>query len=239
MNPSTAEHSLWVPDLDDAVRVIQRARHGAPHERALLVGVSGIDGSGKGFVGQRLEEQLSARGWKVAFIGTDPLQNPLTVRLSETLPARHFYEHVFRWRELFDDVIDPLVASRRLDVVVNAIRTDVDEYYPLRYRFDDIDIVVLEGILLFKRQLARRFDVKLWVDCTFATALARAHARNQENQPPEVIDRDYARIYHAAQRLHFELDEPRAGAEVIVVNDPLLADGSLAPRSELRREGRA
>jgi uridine kinase len=222
------------PDLADALQVIRRSRAGVPAGRAVLVGVSGIDGSGKGFVGRQLVQELTARGRTVALIGADALQNPLTLRLSEVRPTRHFYDHVFRWRELFEQIVDPLVAHRSLDVVVNAIRPDVDEYYPLRYRFDRVDIVVLEGIFLFKRELAGRFDVRLWVECSFATALERAHARNQEGQPPDVIERDYRRIYHAAQRLHFALDQPRARAHAVVVNDPLLLAGPSGPEARLQ-----
>ncbi len=239
MNRATHSSGEVAPDLGAATRLILQRRRIVPKKRALLVGVSGIDGSGKGFVGQLLDRELAAQGWKVALIGADPLQNPLTVRLSGTQPARHFYEHVLRWDELFGDVIDPLVAARGVDVEVNAIRTDVDRYYPLRWRFDDVAIVVLEGIFLFKRALVNRFDVKVWVECTFATALARAQARNQENQPPEVIERDYQRIYHAAQRLHFERDTPRALADVIVVNDPLLVARARESANARRLEGTA
>lgn len=150
-----------------------------------------------------------------------PAAHPSTVRLSGTEPDRHFYDHVFRWDELFATVA-PLVEARRLDVVVNAIRTDVDRYYPLQLRFDDVDIVLLEGIFLFKRAFVAKFDVRLWVDCSFETALVRAHRRNQEGQRPEDLERDYRVVYHAAQRLHLRLDDPRAAADAIVINDAAL-----------------
>lgn len=209
--------------LDDVARRIEQRRREVEPTRALLVGVSGIDGSGKGFVSERLEALLVARGWHVALIGADPFQNPQRVRLRETDAARHFYDQVFRWLELFDEVVEPLVAKRGLDVTVDAMRTHVDEPYALGLRYADIDIVLLEGIFLFKRAYSHRFDVKVWIDCTFETALARALARNQEGLPPHAIVGDYRRIYHAAQRLHLERDAPRAHADILIANDPAIA----------------
>src|SRR5688500_16541259 len=122
------------PDLGRALSLIALRRRAVPSDRAMLVGISGIDGAGKGFIAERLREARAVQCTKVALIGADPLQNPLTVRLSEVAPDRHFYDHVFRWEELFYRIVDPLVATRSVDVVVSAIRGDVDRHYPKQYR---------------------------------------------------------------------------------------------------------
>ena len=85
-----------------------------------------------------------------------------------------------------------------------------------QFRFDRIDIVVLEGIFLFRRDLVARYDLRVWIECSFDVALERALVRNQEGESVEQLGVDYERIYFAAQRLHFALDHPRASADVLV-----------------------
>jgi uridine kinase len=131
----------------------------------------------------------------------------------------HFYRYSVRFDELFAEVVEPLVRDRRLHLSTLGIRTDRDAWEPLVYAHEDIDVVVLEGILLFRRDLRDRYDLRIWIDCSFETALSRALARNVEDQAPEQLLKDYARIYHAAQRWHFTIDAPRDHADLIVPND--------------------
>jgi uridine kinase len=50
--------------------------------------------------------------------------------------------------------------------------------------FDNVDLILLEGIFLFKRAHQQRYDFRLWIDCSFKTALERALRRSQEGLPP-------------------------------------------------------
>jgi hypothetical protein len=52
----------------------------------------------------------------------------------------------------------------------------------------------------FKREYRDRFDVRIWIDCSFATALERALARGQEGLPPAETIEAYQWIYIPAQR---------------------------------------
>jgi uridine kinase len=201
-----------------AERIAHLVRRG-PRTRAQLVAVSGIDGSGKSFLAEQIESALALRGVRTALIGIDPWQNARAQRIGARDPARTFYDHAIRWDALFETVVQPLVAQRGLDVIVEGRRTDNDLTYPKHYRFSAVEVVLLEGIFLLRRDFVHRYDLSAWVDCSFETALARALARNQEGLPPAEIEREYAEIYFPAQRLHAALDAPRDAAHVILPND--------------------
>jgi len=87
------------------------------------------------------------------------------------------------------------------------------------YEFRDVDVIVLEGIFLLKRALRAHYDLSIWLDCSFETALKRAIARAQEGLPPEETVRAYETIYFPAQRIHFDRDGPIAAASMRVDND--------------------
>jgi uridine kinase len=217
--------------IDVAASLIAQRRQALTANRALLVAVSGIDGSGKGHVTGQIAARLTRTGQNVATIGIDLWQHPQSIRLGMRPSGAHFYARAFRWEELFTGLVEPLVRHRSVDVVVNAIRTDVDRYFPRQFRFENIDVVLLEGIFLHKREFVRRYDLRLWIDCSFETALARAHVRNQEGLSAAALERDYRSIYFPAQRLHLERDDPRSRADLVINNDPGGCDESGPPAS--------
>jgi uridine kinase len=207
-------------ELDNAVTLILRTRAVTPVTRATLVALSGIDGSGKSHVAERLDERLARSGRRVARVHVDGWLELPDRRFDEKRPAEHFYEHGVRFDEMFARLALPLRDRRAVKLEADlADATNAPAYRRHTYLFDDVDIVLLEGIFLLKRALRTHYDLALWVECSFETALRRALARSQEGLTPEQTMRDYERIYFAAQRLHFVRDDPRAAAALVIDND--------------------
>ena len=78
---------------------------------------------------------------------------------------------------------------------------------------------MVEGIFLFKPQYRKYFDLAIWIDCSFPTALARAIGRAQEGLSPANTIAAYDTIYFPAQRIHLAQDKPRENADLILEND--------------------
>ncbi len=208
---------------DGAVlEILGRRRRIAP-SRAVLVGVSGIDGSGKGYVTARLVSDLRLLGWKAVGINVDGWLNLPSRRFDDHAPAENFYQNALRLDEMFSRLILPLKKDRSIALRADFAEETATEFRPHLYEYSDVDIVVLEGIQIFKRAYRDLFDLALWVDCSFETALERAVRRAQEGLPPQDTIRAYQRIYFPAQRIHFDRDDPRGQADLIIENDPRLA----------------
>lgn len=212
-----------VAELRGTLQAIQAARQSATPRRSLLIGLSGIDGSGKGFVAARLATALEQAGLTVAVINVDGWLNLPARRFSQNRPAEHFYQHGLRLEEMFERLILPLCRMRSHRLLAEYTEETAAAYRPHVYEFHDVDVVLLEGIFIFKRAYRPYYDLAAWVDCTFATALERALARAQEGLPPAETIAAYETIYFPAQRLHFERDQPRSLADRIVANDPRLS----------------
>lgn len=195
-----------------------------PSERALLVGISGIDASGKGFVATQAAESLGRAtgiadsGYNVAVIGVDGWLNLPHVRFHDQNPAEHFYQHALRFDEMFERLIVPLRENRSLDLEMDFTEETAASYRKHRHYFRDIDVILLEGIFLFKRRYRPQYDLACWIECSFETALARGVRRCQEGLPPSETVRAFETIYFPAQRLHFDRDNPRASADLIISN---------------------
>jgi len=185
---------------------------------AILVGISGIDASGKGFITEKIAQRLREAGWRVATINADDWLNLPEVCMSRSKPGEHFYEHAMRFDKMFDQLIVPLKENRAVSFVADCADAKGNRRKH-SYQFRKIDIVLLEGIFLFKPAYRRHFDLTAWVDCSFATALKRAIARCQEGLPPAETIRAFSTIYFPAQRIHFARDNPQGTADFIIRND--------------------
>jgi uridine kinase len=214
-----------VLDLAEAISRIETARAVVDPAQALLVGISGIDGSGKGFVAAQLERKLAARGHGVATLNVDGWLNLPHVRFGGPDADRHFYEYALRLDEMFAELVLPLRERRSIELEMDYAEETATKYRRHTYRFAGVDVILLEGIFLFKRAHRRHFDLRLWVECTFDTALRRAIARAQEDLPPAATVRAYETIYFPAQLVHFASDAPRETADIIIGNDLTLRPG--------------
>ena len=141
------------------------------------------------------------------------------VRFDPADPAENFYKNALRLDEMFERLVLPLKTNRNIDVTMDYAEETATEFRPHRYRFEKIDIVVLEGIFLFKRQYANHFDLKIWIECSFDTSLSRAVDRAQEGLSVLETEQAYKTIYFPAQRIHSERDDPVEAADIVFVND--------------------
>lgn len=213
---------MAVSDLPSlSSRILEVRRHTAA-SRSVLVALTGIDGSGKGFVASRLASSLAHSGLRTAVLSIDGWLNLPNVRFSETNTAEHFYAHAIRFDDMFSHLVLPLRDARSIRLEADFTEETAQQYRRHVYEYEDLDIVVLEGIYLLKREFVEHHDLSVWIDCTFETALERAVARAQEGLPPADTIRAYQTIYFPAQRVHARRDAPRAAADLILANDPRL-----------------
>jgi uridine kinase len=187
---------------------------------ALLVAISGIDGAGKGHVARQVEASLTARGVRVAVISVDPWLRLPQERFDHTDPARHFYERAIRFGEMFGTLVLPLRERRSISIETDAAEETANSYRRRTWEFDDVDVVLLEGIYLFRSPYRSHYDLACWLDCSFETALERVVVRRQEGLGREETVGAYRSIYFPAQEIHLASDTPRESADVVLSNDP-------------------
>lgn len=198
---------------------ILETRVSIPAEQSALVAITGIDACGKGFVTAQLLEQLMAKGVRAAIIHVDGWLNLPEVRFDRSNPAEHFYLHAIRFDEMFGQLVLPLRERRTLRLEADYTEETAMQYRRHTYDFEELDVILLEGAYLLKRPFQAYYDLSIWIECSFETALERAIARSQEGLTPEATVEAYRNIYFPAQEIHFRRDDPRRAATFIVNNE--------------------
>ncbi len=211
-----------ISDLAAAIAPILNQRAATPPDRAVLVAISGIDGSGKGYMTAQLAADLAQTPLKIATINIDGWLNLPDKRFSQEQPAEQFYQQAIRFTEMFEQLVLPLQARRSLYLEADFAEETASHYRKHIYEFANIDVILLEGIYLLKSAFQPYYDLSIWIECSFETALDRAINRAQEGLPPEETIQAYQTIYFPAQQLHFQRDRPQHAATFIYCNDPRL-----------------
>ncbi|MDJ0617681.1 MAG: uridine kinase [Calothrix sp. MO_192.B10] len=204
--------------VNDLVTTIQEGRSQVLPDKSLLVAISGIDGSGKGYVTEKIAKETNRQGLRTISINIDPWLNPPEQRFSAKNSGEHFYHHAFSFEDLFEQLIYPLQNQRAI-YLKKTLTGQFGTPFEQIYDFQDVDVILLEGIFLLRRSLRYNYDLAFWIECSFETALERALQRNQENLPTQAIIDDYNTIYFPAQRFHFRVDQPKSSVDLIYIND--------------------
>ena len=205
--------------INELCNLILRRFHQHRSGNAFTVAISGIDASGKSSFATEIKYLLEENNLNVALLSIDDWQMPKSISFLAANAAANFYHNAFRWNAFFDSLLIPLKNSRSVNVTANLVDIKNDSVYSKQYSFKKIDIIVVEGIFLLMKDTLAFFDYKVWIDCSFKTALQRAIARNQEGLLPEQLIHDYNTFYYPAQLFHFKKDRPQTSADFIVNND--------------------
>ena len=205
--------------IDDVIRKIIERRTSVPASRSLLVGLSGIDGSGKGYLARQFQAHLALHAVTSAILNVDGWLNLPEKRFDRSAPAENFYQNAIRFDEFFTQLVLPLRDKRSVHLVADFVEETASHYRRQAYDFNEVPVVLVEGIFLFKPQYREYFDLRIWIDCSFPTALARAISRAQEGLSPANTIAAYETIYFPAQRIHLAQDKPREFADLIFDND--------------------
>jgi uridine kinase len=206
-------------ELQVVIEQILATRASIPAERSALVAITGIDGCGKGYIAAQLLKQLAAQAVRTAIISVDGWLNLPHVRFDRSNPAEHFYRHAIRFDEMFSRLVLPLRDRRSLRLEADHAEETAAAYRRHIYEFEELDVILIEGIYLLKRPFLAYYDLSVWIECSFETALERAISRAQEGLTPEATVQAYRNIYFPAQEIHFRRDDPRSAAMLIVNND--------------------
>ena len=210
-----------------------------------ILGISGVDASGKSRLAAELRDAFAVLDRPAVVVSVDDFHNPKETRYA-AYPDRplSYYRHTFDWQRLRQDILNPVRASRtsrtlRTSQTLRTSRTAPSTpQWPLELtwqRFDiekdefvdkavsrlDMDsVLIVEGVFLFRKELAPYFDLKVWLDISEEECLRRAVARDSSlfGGEREVVRR-YREKYLPGQRIHVELDDPQARADVVVDND--------------------
>jgi phosphoglycolate phosphatase len=200
---------------DIAKEILYRKRENKP----LIVGINGVDTSGKTTFTKELERYISKVGFKTQTILMDDFHNPSKIRNMENNPVTSYLNNAFDLIKVEKELMKPIILYGILDKELTLLDVEEDKFVKKkRYVIDKDTIVLFEGVLLYREPLNQYFDFRLFMDISFEEVLIRAKKRDGVLFGNEVIER-YKKKYIPIQKLYIESCDPKNKSDVIISNE--------------------
>ncbi len=179
--------------LDRAVELIsERVRDRVRQDPAapVFVGISGIDCSGKTTLAKALLPTLGDDGFATEIVSADDYIIPRADRRRDPVPHIDYFENTFDHTALAAHVAE--------------------------LRKGGADVVVAEGVFLFRRELVDLWELRVWLEMGAEQSVRRGAKRDAEYFGSEDKARaEYERRFVPAYNYHLERDRPAEQADLV------------------------
>jgi uridine kinase len=172
-------------------------------KRPIVVGISGFAGAGKTHLARRLQERFDVSDAQIVHL--DNLYLPL--------PRASGLFDDYNWAEL-RRIIDDVRAGRSLDY--QGVGFD-GAIYSRRFSEAPPDLLIVEGIRLFRTELMDLFDASIWINCPASLALARAKARDIAQGHDDEYMKRWDEEWAPKNAEYFEVFKPQSLVDIVFV----------------------
>jgi len=205
--------------MDDLLNKVITKFQAAPSQN-LVVGISGIDGSGKSSLAKHIEEYLAQRGIPTAQISLDDLLHPKPIRHKNKDQVQGYFEDNFDYASLIGCIIDPAHKTAHFKTSYPILNLETDQITACHLEFNGPGILIIEGVFLFRKELREQFDFKIWIDIDFEDAMIRIlkRSRDQRYGGVDAIRKRYETRFFPTQRFHLDRDQPANVADFIFIS---------------------
>lgn len=201
-------------------------------DRAFVIGVSGIDASGKTLFSDGLKSFL-ARDWHVELIHLDDFHNAKQYRYAGRSEVENYLTKSFNFERFEQQILDPIRSSGELkfsDAVLDLEKDDFSRNLELCVRKESI--VIVEGVFLFRAEWRRYFDLTIFLSVQEVVAASRGITRDSALVPDAA--RRFQEKYLPAQRIFAQRNRPEDAADLVIDNsdfrNPAVLVDRVSPR---------
>lgn len=204
---ASEERSAVVAAVAEHVRAIG--------ERRLRVAVDGFTGAGKTSFGHELAEALAPR--PVLRASLDDFKNPWRdAHLYDRKSGEGYYRNAFDCDAMRRLLLEPAGPSGSGEVVLCSIDpiTQVDHTADVTQAPSDA-VLVVDGVFAFRPEIDDCWDLRVWLDVSRETAIARGEARDVLWGEAESVHRTR---YAVAEDVYLAEVDAQARADVVIDN---------------------
>ncbi|MFC2075366.1 hypothetical protein ACFLRA_03750 [Bdellovibrionota bacterium] len=191
-------------------------------ERPVIVGIDGIDCAGKTTFAEELKEIFEVRKHTTIRASIDGFHRPREERLAQgELSPKGYYEDSFDYPFLIENLLKPLkefspglrIKTKKFDFRSN------EEVGSEEIEIKANSLVLFEGVFLFRPELEKYWDYKIFVDIDFQTSLQRGLERDGKWMGGDSItERKYRERYIPGQQIYLKSVNPKFKADIVFNN---------------------
>jgi uridine kinase len=212
--------SYVVEKVDPACALRKLRAQIRPRTGRVLVGIDGVDGSGKTTFADDLAALMRESGFTVIRISMDNYLNPQTKRYAQgRFSGKGYFEDSYDYDKFREEVLEPLASdgSGRYRTAAYDVSAECEVCSPWQVAPDDA-VVIVDGLFLHRAAWCPKpgrklWDFSVWLEVPFDEAFRRLAER--DGGSPEVSDPVNAR-HHQGQLLYLTDCDPARHADLVV-----------------------
>lgn len=199
-------------------KILEEIKKRKQKDRAFVVGITGIDTSGKTKFAEVFEKFLISRNHRIQVINLDNFHNPKKIRYSGENQADNYYNKSFDIKTIVEKLLIPIHQKGSFSKRLTLLDLHTDKYeIKKEFSFDQNTIVLFEGVFLFRKELSPYIDYKIFIEVPFEESKNRARVRDVPIYGEAVL-RKYDDKYLPAQKKYLDECPPSKVADMIIDN---------------------
>lgn len=182
------------------------------------VGIDGVDAAGKTTLADSLAAYLKAQDKPIIRASVDSFHNPKSIRYQKGRNSPEgYYEDSFNNQAIIDNLLSPLGESGGLKHKKTIFDSKTNQKVAAPTETAKADsILIMDGVFLFRPELIRYWDLKIFLEVNFEKVIVRA--KNRDGSAQEILDR-YRRRYIPGQQLYLRDAKPAEKADLVIDNN--------------------
>ncbi|MFC1921104.1 hypothetical protein ACFLYQ_05210 [Chloroflexota bacterium] len=183
-------------------------------DKAFVIGITGIDCSGKSTFSESLQSFFISRGFNTQSLHLDDFHNPSSYRYSGENQAENYFNKSFDIDTIINETLIPVHQNKSFSTILTLLNLMTDKYEIRKeYSINQNTIVIFEGVFLFREDLAPYIDYKVFVEIPFEESKRRALIRDNKASLKK-----YDEKYLPAQIRYLEEFPPSKTADIVIDN---------------------
>ncbi len=183
-----------------------------------LLGINGVDNSGKTKFTSLLKRHMKSRGYKVEVINLDDFHNSSDIRSKGKNEIEAYINNAFNLKLLEQELLIPLNRNNIVNKKLKLLDFSTDTYTKEKnYCIDKGTIVILEGVLLYRDPIDKYFDYRIFLDIPFFEVISRAKKRDVPLYGEEFIKKYYEK-YIPLQKRYIKEYKPIEKSDLVINN---------------------
>ncbi len=189
------------------------------NDRPYIIGVNGVDTSGKTRFSINLNKYLRSRGHTADLIHIDDFHNPRKKRREGKNEIEAYIHNAFNLELLASNVLKPLKHNGELNTELTLLDLDTDEFTNKKYfNIDNNAVIIVEGVLLYREPINEYFDYRVFLDITFDEVINRARVRDVPLYGEHFLKK-YKNKYIPIQKWYLSNYIPKEKSDMVIDNN--------------------
>lgn len=181
--------------------------------RPTIIGINGAITSGKTTLARRLAEYLQKQNIPVTVVHIDDFHQPRSLHQKEASPA-YYLSHALDLPRITDLV--QKIKAGGFEETWQVLDMGTDEYSKsVELAITPDSIVIIEGVLLYQKELVELFDYKVYLDISPKEILERGKLRDVPLYGVGILEQ-YRQLFIPVQELYEEMAQPKANSDLVV-----------------------